>query len=144
MTKKPITKTTLAVSLDIEIVEKLKEVAKQEERSVSQIVQRALVQYLPTVQNEINESEQKVVEKFLNRMTAALTTCEMKKNGVEPSEISLEDGGRLVIRLQKNSDNNTEVSNPDASHGKTDSFMIDQQDYPSNEKTWPQFIAVEM
>ena len=144
MTKKPITKTTLAVSLDIEIVEKLKEVAKQEERSVSQIVQRALVQYLPTVQNEISENEQKVVEKLLNRMTAALTTCEMKKHGVEPSEISLEDGGRLVIRLQKNADNNTEAANLETSLEKSEPYMIDQQDYPTNDKVWPQFIAAEM
>lgn len=58
MTKK-ITKTTLAVSVDIEVAEKLRQVARREERSVSQMVQRALVHYLPTVQceNHIHNSK---------------------------------------------------------------------------------------
>ena len=58
MAKKSITKTTLAVSLDIDIAEKIKQAAKQEERSVSQMVQRALVHYLPTIQCQAGVNDQ--------------------------------------------------------------------------------------
>ena len=65
MTKKNITKTTMAVSLNIEVAEKIKEIARMEERSVSQMVQRALVHYIPTIENEIREHEPSTVDHFL-------------------------------------------------------------------------------
>ena len=74
MTKKSITKTTLAVSLDIDVAEKIKQVARQEERSVSQIVQRALVQYLPTVQRNPCHLEPAAVEHSINALVSAVPT----------------------------------------------------------------------
>jgi len=62
MAKKTTTKTTMAVSLNKEVAEKIKEIARIEERSVSQMVQRALIQYFPTVENEIHKREQKSTE----------------------------------------------------------------------------------
>ena len=52
----------MAVSLNKEVAEKIKEIARIEERSVSQMVQRALIQYFPTVENEIHKREQKSTE----------------------------------------------------------------------------------
>ena len=72
MTKKSITKTTLAVSLDIDVAERIKQVAKQEERSVSQIVQRALVQYLRTVQRNPCHHEPAAVEHSINALVGAV------------------------------------------------------------------------
>jgi len=74
MTKKTITKTTVAVSLDIDVAEKIKQVAKQEERSVSQIVQRALVHYLPTVQCNPCHHEPAAVERSINSLVAAVSS----------------------------------------------------------------------
>jgi len=62
MAKKSTTKTTMAVSLNKEVAEKIKEIARIEERSVSQMVQRALIQYFPTVESEILKREQKSTE----------------------------------------------------------------------------------
>ena len=64
---KKITKTTLAVSVDIEVAERLRQVARREERSVSQMVQRALVHYLPTVQNENHHQTQPTVDRSINQ-----------------------------------------------------------------------------
>ena len=72
MAKKNVTKTTLAVSLDIDVAERIKQVAKQEERSVSQIVQRALVQYLPTVQRNPCHLEPAAVEHSINSLVGAV------------------------------------------------------------------------
>jgi hypothetical protein len=72
MTKKAITKTTLAVSLDIDVAERIKQVARQEERSVSQMVQRALVHYLPTVQCETCHQEPPSVERSYNHLLATV------------------------------------------------------------------------
>ena len=72
MTKKSITKTTLAVSLDIDVAERIKQVAKQEERSVSQMVQRALVHYLPTIQCQVGVNEQLGTTPAINSMAATV------------------------------------------------------------------------
>jgi len=72
MTKKNITKTTLAVSLDIDVAERIKLVAKQEERSVSQIVQRALVHYLPMVQRNTCHHESVTKEHSINALVGAV------------------------------------------------------------------------
>jgi len=69
MAKKSITKTTLAVSLDIDVAERIKQVAKQEERSVSQMVQRALVYYLPTIQCNPCHHESAEVDHSTNSLT---------------------------------------------------------------------------
>ena len=45
MVKKTVNKPTLCVTLDPEVIEELKAIAKAEQRSVSQIVQWALTQY---------------------------------------------------------------------------------------------------
>ena len=62
MTKKTTTKTTMAVSLNKEVAAKIKEIARIEERSVSQMVQRALLHYFTLVENEINERMRKSAE----------------------------------------------------------------------------------
>ena len=69
--KRSITKTTLVVSLDINVAEKIKQAAKQEERSVSQMVQRALVHYLPTVQCNPCLQEPAVIEHLTNPLVPA-------------------------------------------------------------------------
>ncbi len=109
MSKKSITKTTLAVSLDIEVAEKIKEMARNEERSVSQMVQRALVHYLPTIESEISDHEQKAIDHLVNRLAAVVSSPEVSRSGMTPTEIRLEDGGQVVIRLQPNDEENQEA-----------------------------------
>lgn len=152
MTKKAITKTTLAVSLDIAVAEKLKEIAKLEERSVSQMVQRALVQYIPTVENEVHDSEQKAIDCLINRLTAAVTTPEIRRQGIQPTEISLEDGGRVVIRLQPagtQEDGQAGHSSQESSEnaaGKPPveaSGLYEKRDATNNDQ-WAQMVAIDV
>lgn len=111
MANKEGTKTTLAVSLDLEVIKKIKEIAQMEERSVSKIVQRALVHYLhrPTIENEVADNEQRAIDHLVNRITAAVSSPDVSRNGVTPAEIRIEDGGQIVIRLQTDSKETSEA-----------------------------------
>jgi hypothetical protein len=109
MAKKAMKKPTLAVTLDPEVIEELKAIAKTEQRSVSQIVQWALVQYFPIIRGGMNDPSHYSLEKMIGRLYSALTTSDMLQCGIHPKQISLDQTGQIKIQLNQQTD---ESGNP--------------------------------
>jgi len=106
MAKKAMKKPTLAVTLDPEVLEELKAIAKAEQRSVSQIVQWALVQYFPIIRGGMNDPTHYSLEKMIGRLYSALTTSDMLRCGVHPTQINLDHNGQIQIQLNQQLDEN--------------------------------------
>jgi predicted transcriptional regulator len=97
-------KPTVAVTLDRDVVAELKEIAKAENRSVSQIVELALVHYFPLVRSGMNDSKHYSLEMMVSRLVSAVTTSDMRQCGVIPSYIKLNEHGQVTIGLQQMKD----------------------------------------
>ena len=106
MAKKAMRKPTLAVTLDPEVLDELKAVAKAEQRSVSQIVQWALIQYFPVIRGGMNDPNHYSLEKMIGRLYSALTTSDMLRCGVHPTQINLDPSGQIKIQLNQQLDEN--------------------------------------
>ena len=106
MAKKTVNKPTLSVTLDPEVIEELKTIAKAEQRSVSQIVQWALVQYFPIIRGGMNDPNHYSLEKMVGRLYSALTTSDMLRCGVHPTQINFDPDGQIRIQLKQEVDEN--------------------------------------
>jgi len=104
MAKKTVNKLTLCVTLDPEIIEELKAIAAAEQRSVSQIVQWALVQYFPIIRGGVNNPSDFNLENMIGRLYAALTTSDMLRRGVHPTQINFDPNGQISIQLKQEID----------------------------------------
>ena len=104
--QKPITKTNMAISIDIELSEELREVAKLEDRSISYVIQKCVEGYLPVIKSEQLQNGSFNLERMITRLAAAVTTPDMRRCGVKPSVINLNEHGQVVIDLQRTLDDN--------------------------------------
>ena len=104
MAKKTVNKPTLCVTLDPKVIEELKAIAKAEQRSVSQIVQWALVQYFPIIRGGMNDPNHYSLEKMVGRLYSALTTSDMLQCGVHPTQINFDPNGQISIQLKQEVD----------------------------------------
>jgi len=101
MAKKTINKPTISVTLEPEVIEELRAIAKAEQRSVSQIVQWALVQYFPIIRGGMNDPNHYSIEKMVGRLYSALTTSDMLRCGVHPTQINFDPDGQIRIQLKQ-------------------------------------------
>ena len=106
MAKKTINKPTISVTLEPEVIEELRAIAKAEQRSVSQIVQWALVQYFPIIRGGMNDPNHYSIEKMVGRLYSALTTSDMLRCGVHPTQINFDPDGQIRIQLKQEVDEN--------------------------------------
>ena len=106
MINRPITKTNMAISMDIELSKQLREVAKQEDRSISYIIQKCVQEYLPIIRSEYVKNESYCLEKMVSRLAAAVSTPDMRRCGVMPSNIEFNEKGEVIIGLKQLQDEN--------------------------------------
>ena len=107
--QKPVTKTNMAISIDIDLAEQLRDMARLEDRSISYVIQKCVEGFLPVIKSVHAQNASFNLESMLNRVAAAVMTPDMRRCGVMPSTIELNEKGQVVIGLQRLKD---EKGNP--------------------------------